>query len=88
MNDSSVDVQQKTIILLRRLIPYNPSEIIPALEKTLFKLIRVINLKKSYNYKTTIYNLELLKCFTKNASFLIKSHKKLIFEFLINLVRS
>jgi serine/threonine-protein kinase mTOR len=31
LNDASDEVQQKTIIILKRLIPNNPSEIIPAL---------------------------------------------------------
>ena len=31
LNDSSEEVQQKTIIILKKLIPNNPSEIVPAL---------------------------------------------------------
>lgn len=88
LNDSSDEVQQKTIIILKRLIPNNPSEIIPALQKVLYKLIRVINLKQIHNDKTTIRNLKLLRCYSKHAPFLIKNHKNLIFEFLINLIRN
>lgn len=88
LNDSSDEVQQKTIIILKQLIPNNPSEIVPALQKVLFKLIRVINLDSIDTHKGILKNLKLLRCYIKHASFLLENQKDLVFGFLLSIIKN
>ena len=88
LNDSSEEVQQKTIIILKKLIPNNPSEIVPALQKVLFKLIRVINLDSIDTHKGILKNLKLLRCYIEHAGFLLVNQKDLIFGFLLSIIKN
>lgn len=88
LNDSSEEVQQKTIVILKNLIPNNPSEIVPALQKVLFKLVRVINLDSIDTHKGILKNLKLLRCYIKHASFLLNDQEELIFGFLLSIIRN
>ena len=84
LNDSNDRVQKRAILILRRLICSNASEIVPALQNSLYRIIRVINMKSSDNEKDVIQNLKLLSCFINNAPFLLTSQRDLIFKFLLN----
>lgn len=88
LNDSSEEVQEKTVIILKRLIPSNPTEIIPALKKVLYKLIKVINLKAVNNHKGIRKNLKILRCYIEHAPFLLKNHKDLLFRFLLDIIKN
>ena len=84
LNDSNDRVQKRAIVILRRLISSNASDIVPALQNSLYRIIRVINMKSSDNEKDVIQNLKLLSCFISNAPFLLRSQRDLIFKFLLN----
>jgi hypothetical protein len=88
LNDSNNKVQTKAIAILRRLIPSNSSEIIPALQNSLYRIIRVINMKSYDNQKDIIQNLKLLKCFIETTPFLLKNQNDLIFRFLLNTLQN
>ena len=88
LNDSNDKVQRKAIIILRRLIGSNASEIVPALQNSLYRIIRVINVKTTDNEKEVIKNLKLLKCFINYAPFLLKNQRDLIFKFLLSTLQN
>lgn len=88
LNDSSDKVQTKAIIILRRLISSNASDIVPALQNSLYRIIRVINMKSNDNEGDMIQNLKLLKCFINNAPFLLKNQRDLIFKFLLSTLQN
>ena len=83
LSDTNINVQQKTIIILKSLIPSNSSLIIPAFQKVLFQLIKAINLKSANHLKGIFKHLKLLRCFIENVSFLMKNNLDLIFGFLL-----
>jgi FKBP12-rapamycin complex-associated protein len=84
LNDSNDKVQKRAIVILRRLISSNASEIVPALQNSLYRILRVINMKSSDNEKDIIQNLKLLSCFISNAPFMLKNQRDLIFKFLLS----
>jgi FKBP12-rapamycin complex-associated protein len=83
LNDSNDKVQRKAIIILKRLIFSNASDVVPALQNSLYRILRIVNMKTHDNEKDIIQNLKLLKCFLTNASFLLKNQEDLIFRFLL-----
>ena len=84
LNDSNDKVQRKAIILLKRLIFTNASDVVPALQNSLYRILRIVNMKTYDNEKDVIQNLKLLKCFLNNAAFLLKNQEDLIFRFLLS----
>lgn len=88
LNDANDKVQRKAIIILRRLIGSNASEIVPALQHTLYRIIRVINMKSVDSEKDIIRNLKLLKCFINHAPFLLTNQRDLIFKFLLGTLQN
>jgi FKBP12-rapamycin complex-associated protein len=83
LNDSNDKVQRKAIIILKRLIFTNASDVVPALQNSLYRILRIVNMKTHDNEKDMIHNLKLLKCFLTHASFLLKNQEDLIFKFLL-----
>ena len=88
LNDSNDKVQRKAIIILRRLISSNASDIAPALQNSLYRIIRVINMKSNDTEKDVVQNLKLLKCFINHAPFLLKNQRDLIFKFLLSTLQN
>lgn len=83
LSDSSEEVQKRAIIILRRLIFSSASDIVPALQNLLYRIIRVINLKSFEKEKEVLHNLSLLKCFIHHAPFLLRNQTDMIFKFLL-----
>lgn len=83
LNDSNDKVQRKAIIILKRLIFSNASDVVPALQNSLYRILRIVNMKTHDNEKDVIQNLKLLKCYLIHASFLLKNQEDLIFKFLL-----
>lgn len=83
LNDSNDKVQRKAIIILKRLIFSNASDVVPSLQNSLYRILRIVNMKTHDNEKDMIHNLKLLKCFLLHASFLLKNQEDLIFKFLL-----
>lgn len=88
LNDSNDKVQRKSILILKRLVNSNSSDVVPALQNSLYRTIRIINMKSSESDKDAIQNLKLLKCFINHAAFILKSQRDLIFKFLLNTLQN
>lgn len=89
LNDSSDKVQRKAVTILKRLVTSNSSYVVPALQNTLYRTIRIINMK-SYDTDAAdaVQSLKLLRCFINNASFIMKNQRDLIFKFLLNTLQN
>lgn len=88
LSDSSEEVQKRAIIILRRLIFSSASDIVPALQNLLYRIIRVINLKSFDKETEILHNLSLLKCFIHHAPFLLKNQTDMIFKFLLDTLQN
>lgn len=88
LNDSNDKVQRKSILILKRLVSSNSSDVVPALQNSLYRTIRIINMKSSESDKDAIQNLKLLKCFINHAAFILKNQRDLIFKFLLNTLQN
>jgi FKBP12-rapamycin complex-associated protein len=88
LNDSSDKVQRRAVTILKRLVTSNASYVVPALQNTLYRTIRIIK-RKSYDTEETdsIQSLKLLRCFINNAAFIMKDQRDLIFKFLLNILQ-
>lgn len=83
LSDCNNEVQRRAIIILKRLMVWNASEIVPVLQSTLYRVIRVLSIRSSDSEKDILQNLSLLKCFIHYAPLLIHNHRDMIFKFLL-----
>jgi hypothetical protein len=88
LNDCNDRVQTRAVMILRRLISLNSSEIVPALQNSLYRILRVINTKSTDNEKDIIQNLKLLTCYITVAPFLLKDQRDIILKFLLNMLQN
>jgi serine/threonine-protein kinase mTOR len=83
LSDCNDEVQRRAIIILKRLMVWNSGDIIPVLQNTLYRIIRVLSIRSSDSEKEILQNLKLLKCFINHAPKLIHNHRDLMFKFLL-----
>jgi FKBP12-rapamycin complex-associated protein len=86
MNDHSLDIRERTIKILSRLMKHNPSIILPYLRNLLIELLST--LEYSVDFKEKEENTKLLKTFIKSCKDLVKSYTKSILQALISKLES
>ena len=83
LSDCNDEVQRRAIIILKRLLIWNAGDVVPVLQSTLYRIIRVLSIRSSDSEKDILQNLRLLKCFIHHAPMLIHNHRDMMFKFLL-----
>ncbi|KRX06463.1 Armadillo-type fold [Pseudocohnilembus persalinus] len=83
VNDTNSKVQELALRILCRLAGLNPSDIVPFMKKILFQYLSQLTLYEMQNEGQVIDLINLLTCFIKHGSHIVKPHAESIASILI-----